>query len=75
MQMHNTPDGTPTSSRKQLALLLCVGITSWRTWCVVSQILDDDDDEAGGAGLATLAQQRASALSARQQAQEAQDGE
>lgn len=38
----------------------------------VLQILDDDEDDAGGAGLAELARQRASALAAQQQAQ---DGE
>lgn len=37
------------------------------------QIVDDDDD-AGGAGLAELARQRASAIAARQQAEAAHEG-
>jgi len=37
------------------------------------QIVDDDDD-AGGAGLAELGRQRASAIAARQQAEAAHEG-
>lgn len=51
-----------------------LGTQTWH-WCLCCpvQILDDDDD-AAGAELAELARHRASALAARQQAQQAEDG-